>query len=83
MPAISALVSGVGEGGGVCSLREESPWDLFCRLLACESTDSLREAGGDIEEVDVEEFLLFEQEAEEAAAAAAAAAARAAWVMGI
>lgn len=75
------LKSGLGDGGGVCSFRNELPCDFFCRLLGCDSTDSEEEC--DFEEAGVDESLLFEVEAEEAAAAAAAAAARAAWVTGM
>lgn len=70
----SRLESGLGEGGGVCSMATSSACDRFCRLLGCDSEPSVPDVGGDEAEED--------DDGREALLEAAAAAARAACVMG-
>lgn len=68
------LESGVGEGGGVCSMAMSSACDRFCRLLGCASGAS--ELDGSSDEA------LEEDEDDLEACLEAAAAARAACVIG-
>ena len=69
----SRLESGVGEGGGVCSMAMSSACDRFCRLLGCASGASELDESSD-------EALQDEDDLE--ACLEAAAAARAACVIG-
>ena len=75
----SSLESGVGEGGGVCSMAISSECDRFCRLLGCALGASEPEVGGD----KAGEAALDEDDEDDLEALLeAAAAARAACVIG-